>query len=30
MEMRAAGGLPDIYVLVLPDGAAELYRQIKQ
>lgn len=28
-EMRAAGGLPDIYVLVLPDGAADLYQQIK-
>ncbi|KAG8837222.1 hypothetical protein FRC18_009742 [Serendipita sp. 400] len=29
MDMRAAGGLPDIYVLVLPDGAADLYQQIK-
>jgi hypothetical protein len=30
MEMRAQGGLPDMYVLVLPDGAADLYQQIKQ
>jgi hypothetical protein len=31
MEMRQqSGGLPDIYVIVLPDGAADLYQQIKQ
>jgi hypothetical protein len=31
MEMRQhGGGLPDIYVIVLPDGAADLYQQIKQ
>ncbi|CCA66578.1 related to argonaute-like protein-Laccaria bicolor [Serendipita indica DSM 11827] len=30
MEMRnTAGGLPDIYIIVLPDGAADLYQQIK-
>jgi hypothetical protein len=25
-----AGGLPDIYVIVLPDGAADIYQRIKQ
>lgn len=31
MEMKQKwGGLPDIYVVVLPEGATDLYQQVKQ